>query len=549
MNVESGLKSVPVSRTYLLCVALLLAAGLWSVREHLSVAVLPYDDAFITFRYVENVAHGAGLTYNPPIRVWGFTSPLYVLWLTVLRLVFSAIDLPTVAVRANVVFVLAAGAGAFLLVRRYTADIWLACLAGCVLLVHPSLLSISAGGMESLLFLSLLLFALLALTTDRAALAGALIGLSFLARPEGVLLLPLALFRYRSNLRQLLRMLMGAGVVAGLWLAFAAGYFNSIVPLPIIAKNRPLYPLPPGHALGVIFGYMGPVFAGQLAGPSFARDLVSAAVIVAATAACVVYPPLRARQAWMPGVFAILAIALYGYGNPMFFEWYWPTLLGPVLIAVIVGGAAVWHLLAARRASPLIKMRLHASPKSSVLARSPKSSAVYRGALRIGYWAVPMWIVVLTIATYRDNAGGHSKSIRFVDQDGTRLRILTYRTIGEQLTALTSGSGSIATPEVGALGYYFAGRMIDAAGLVSPEAIRFLPVPEDQRMGPAAGAISVELVRSTYPDWVVTMPIFAQNSLLQSDWFRKYYKLEASVPLPKICFDSLNVLVFKRRPH
>ena len=528
MNVESRLKSVPVSRTHLLCAALLLAAGLWSVREHLSVAVLPYDDAFITFRYVENVAHGAGLTYNPPIRVWGFTSPLYVLWLTVLRLVFSAIDLPTVAVRANVVFVLAAGAGAFLLVRRYTADIWLACLAGCVLLVHPSLLSISAGGMESLLFLSLLLFALLALTTDRAALAGALIGLSFLARPEGVLLLPLALFRYRSNLRQLLRMLMGAGVVAGLWLAFAAGYFNSIVPLPIIAKNRPLYPLPPGHALGVIFGYMGPVFAGQLAGPSFARDLVAAAVIVAATAACVVYPPLRARQAWMPGVFAILAIALYGYGNPMFFEWYWPTLLGPVLIAVIVGGASVWQLLA---------------------GRSPKSSAVYRGARRIAYWTVPMWIVVLTIATYRDNAGGHSKSIRFVDQDGTRLRILTYRTIGEQLTALTSGSGSIATPEVGALGYYFAGRMIDAAGLVSPEAIRFLPVPEDQRMGPAAGAISVELVRSTYPDWVVTMPIFAQNSLLQSDWFRKYYKLEASVPLPKICFDSLNVLVFKRRPH
>ena len=87
---------------------------------------------------------------------------------------------------------------------------------------------------------------------------------------------------------------------------------------------------------------------------------------------------------------------------------------------------------------------------------------------------------------------------------------------------------------MGALGYYFAGRMIDAAGLVSPEAIRFLPVPEDQRMGPAAGAISVQLVRSTYPDWVVTMPIFAQNSLLQSDWFRKYYKLEASVPLPKI---------------
>ena len=139
-----------------------------------------------------------------------------------------------------------------------------------MLLVHPSLLSISAGGTESLLFLSLLLFALLALTTDRAALAGTLIGLSFLARPEGVLLLPLALFRYRSNLQQLLRMLMGAA----LWPASGSHLppDTSLHRAPADHReNRPLYPLPPGHALGVIFGYMGPVFAGQLAGPSFAR--------------------------------------------------------------------------------------------------------------------------------------------------------------------------------------------------------------------------------------------------------------------------------------
>ena len=91
--------------------------------------------------------------------------------------------------------------------------------------------------------------------------------------------------------------------------------------------------------------------------------------------------------------------------------------------------------------------------------------------------------------------------------------------------------------------------MIDACGLVSPEAVRFLPVPEHERMGPAAGAISVDLVRGTYPDWVVSMPIFAQRSILQSEWFDKYYELEATVPLPKMCFDSETVLVFKRRAH
>ena len=43
IEVRAGQPNIPVVR----CV--LLAAGLWSVREHLSVAVLPYDDAFITF--------------------------------------------------------------------------------------------------------------------------------------------------------------------------------------------------------------------------------------------------------------------------------------------------------------------------------------------------------------------------------------------------------------------------------------------------------------------------------------------------------------------
>ena len=407
-----------------LAVAAVLAAAVWAIREHASVAILPYDDAFITFRYVENLTHGAGLTYNPPIRVWGFTSPLFVLWLTVTRLVFSGADLPALAVRANVVFVLAAGVGTLLLMYRYTADVRLACLGACVLLVHPSLLSISSGGMESGLFMSLVLFTLLALTSTRAALTGTLIGLAFLARPEGVLLLPLALFRYRRSPRQLLWMLAMAGAVAGAWLAFAAAYYHSVVPLPIVAKNRPLYPLPPGHALGVIFGYLGPAIVGQQPTATLGRDLAVAAVLIASTAACVMAPALRARQAWMPGVFALLAIAAYGYGNPMFFEWYWPAILGTVLIGVMLGCVGLSQI--AVRAGP------------------PNLSAVHRATRTIAYWAGPVWILMTTIAAYGDNAGGHSKSIRFVDQDGTRLRILAYRRIGEQLTAVTSGTGSVA---------------------------------------------------------------------------------------------------------
>src|SRR5687767_7427050 len=41
----------------------------------------PYvaDDAYITFRYSENLAAGRGFAYNPPDRVQGTTAPLYAL--------------------------------------------------------------------------------------------------------------------------------------------------------------------------------------------------------------------------------------------------------------------------------------------------------------------------------------------------------------------------------------------------------------------------------------------------------------------------------------
>ena len=507
-----------------------LAASAWAIREHARVAVLPYDDAFITFRYVENLVRGLGLTYNSPERVWGFTSPLYLGWLTALRYMSSAADLPTLAVRSNAVFVVAAGITTLLLMRRYTGDLKVSALAACVLLVHPSLLSISSGGMESVLFLWLVLLTLLAFTWRRMSpLAGVLIGIACLARPEGILLVPLALVRYRRSVRELVIVLLAAAVVPAIWLGFAVLYFGSIVPLPIVAKNKPLYPLPPGHALDLIFGYLGPTLLGPWLRRSMLGDVVISIAVLGCVAACALYRPLRERQAWMPGTFTILAVALYWYGNPMFFEWYWPAVQGTALLAVMLGGIALWRLVDAR---------LTAS-----------SSAAFKRAGPLAYWAAPVWLLIVTIASYGDRAGGHSWSIRYVEEDGKRLRILTYRTIGEVLTKLTAGNDSVAVAEVGALGYYYKGRLIDACGLVSPEAIRFLPVPDEQRVSPAAGAVSVDFVRGTYPEWVVTMPVFAKKSLLESEWFSRYYRLEWRVRLPKICFDSEDVLVFRRRQH
>jgi hypothetical protein len=518
------------SRATLLCAAVLLASAAWVVVQHLTVALLPYDDAFITYRYVENLTRGASLTYNPDVRVWGFTSPLFTFWLAALNLAVPGVDLPVLAVRGNAIFVLLTGMAALLLVYRQTANLAVACVGACVLLVHPSLLSISAGGMESGLFTSLVLFTFLAMIRGRPAAAGALIGLSFLARPEAFILLPIALLWYWRKPRQFALAVLVGMSVAGVWLAFAAAYYHSLVPLPIVAKAQPLYPLDPGYALRVIAGYIGPTLFGPWLGSSPARNLAVAVVLVGSTALCAASSRMRAHGAWMPGLFAILAIGVYHHGNPMFFEWYWPPILATVLLAVLLGGTGLTCLLA-----------------SGVGAGSTAASVVPRTVRAIPRWTAPVWLAIVTLVAYGDNAGGHSKSIRFVDQDGTRLRVVTYARIGKYLSAVTSGAESLAAPEIGALGYYFNGRVIDACGLVSPEIIPFLPVPPDQRAGPAVGAISVEMVQATDPDWVVSMPIFMRESLLRSEWFNARYELAMTVPLHKVTFDSSNVLVFKRR--
>ncbi len=54
--------------------ALVLTMAL-ALRVHWMSFVAPHDDAYITFRYVENLFAGKGLVYNEGERVFGVSTP------------------------------------------------------------------------------------------------------------------------------------------------------------------------------------------------------------------------------------------------------------------------------------------------------------------------------------------------------------------------------------------------------------------------------------------------------------------------------------------
>jgi hypothetical protein len=136
-----------------------------------------------------------------------------------------------------------------------------------------------------------------------------------------------------------------------------------------------------------------------------------------------------------------------------------------------------------------------------------------------------------------------------VESDDVRMRIVAYREAAEWLNQTVPTGWTVAGPEIGALGYYYSGRILDACALVSPEATRFLPVPAEQRNGPEAGAISRELVRAEHPDAVVTMPGFAYRSLYNDEWFQTNYVPVKQFDLPYELWGSNTVVVFFRRDH
>ena len=69
-----------------LVAGLAIGARLW----FMAFTGITYEDSLISLRYAQNFASGLGLVYNPGERVFGATTPLYVLLLSAL----SALRLP-----------------------------------------------------------------------------------------------------------------------------------------------------------------------------------------------------------------------------------------------------------------------------------------------------------------------------------------------------------------------------------------------------------------------------------------------------------------------
>ncbi|MGQ9710723.1 MAG: hypothetical protein ACUVXE_09670, partial [Anaerolineae bacterium] len=207
------------------------------------------DDAFITFRYVQNLTRGYGLVYNIGERVEGYSNFLWILLLAP----FAALGIELV-VAAKALGALLGALTLYLTWRAARQQIDGPTLAPLFLAASAPFAAWSMGGLETLLFTFLVLCGgyifLQEETRGRGYLSGLLFGLLSLTRPEGLIFLFVTIaFKtwqlYRShthpNQHDFVRLLL-AGIVIVPYFLWRLTYYGYPLPNTVYAKSLGFHP-------------------------------------------------------------------------------------------------------------------------------------------------------------------------------------------------------------------------------------------------------------------------------------------------------------------
>jgi len=495
-----------------------IAAGLafWvSFRLYTGIQL---EDAFITYRYAANLAGGAGFVFNAGERVLGTTTPLYTLVLGAFGALLGPGRIPLVSSVLAILFAGGAAALTFSALGRLRCPEGARLFAIAAFCFHPEFAWMCTSGMETPLVLLLMAWGLQAAASRRWAWAAVASALLVLARIDGLAwaaaIFLLVLVEDRRSAAK--GALLGALLLLP-WILFAFAYFGSPIPHSVIAKR----------AIGRGAGIGGLLYARAFAawvlpflgaGTPFGWP---AGVLLAAAAP---FAAARRSAAWILAAFSWLFCALLYAGRaPLYFDWY---LAPAAYAALLAGGIGLWG--AGRWAARAI-------PRPGWPAWSGRLLA---GAILVAFfaaWANADWAMAGRQRAYQ------------INEDGTR------RALGEWLAAETPPSATVAMEAVGYQGWFSKRRIIDMAGLTSPEVVRI------RRASWSNAEAFYRILKELKPDYVVLRtpevesnrhfhggPLFETSE--HAAFFESRYREAATfkAPIPEIWGDTASITVYAR---
>lgn len=398
------------------------------------------DDAYITFRYAENLAAGEGFVYNAGQHVLGTSTPFFTLLLALLT--FMGMSVVKAALTVSVA---ASGLTAMVLYRfaqslRFTRFAWFPALA---YILWPRSIPADVSGMETAVFA---LFVISAFYFQHKRLDIYAIGMATLAsvtRPEGLgLVILLVLYNWYRRPERAAYYLLIPLILLVPWLTFSHFYFGSIIPNSVLAKLA-LY----SHDnLGSLWSRLVFIMA-------FHTPIGWALLVASLSGGYWLYKKQNfggTEIAWLVAV-----ILFYTFSRTVLFFWY----VAPIYPLYLLFGTA---------ALPF------ACDRWAWLARRWRVARIVIGTA----------MVVLVII-------GNVKPFTYY-HDLQILQLQAHKAIGIYLSAKASPEQVVAAEDIGYMGFYSKLTILDRDGLVSPQVIPYNEKGEYE-----------QIVLDFRPDWVV----------------------------------------------
>jgi hypothetical protein len=439
---------------------MVLCAGALSARLFVGAHIT--DDAYITMRYSRNINTSRVMSYNPPDAVLGTSTPL---WTFVLAgggalgvgPEKTALVVSSAADLASIALIAASPVGASLP----------AIAAAATIAAWPAYVTYAVSGMETSLYVAALVWFVSSVKKNQIVAAAIAASAAALARPDGALVVLLGIGwawwigAYGGAFKF-------GGIVALLclpWTVYAFARFGSVIPASVVAKSSAHDPWT--LSFQNLYAYFS-------SGPYVWITLLALLGFIAIIKSGDAFWRMWALWAWC---YTAAMAAANGFTH---FPWYFVPLL-PIYTAA----AALAVEGIASRAQRVRR-----------IADAPLARAAIAAAL----------MVVLL--------GRMPALKRYLDSTASGRETL-YASVAAQLAAIDPHC-TIAATEIGTIGYYYPGRVLDLVGLVSPEVL-----------GRPVGAVLAE----SRARWLVSYDTHFDRSVAASDGFSSTYARRSSMPV------------------
>jgi arabinofuranosyltransferase len=367
------------------------------------------------------------------------------------------------------------------------------------------------GGMETSIFILLLLGSLYMHSTHRPVAAALLAAISLITRPDALLgVLPLLMarvwtLRKKTAIQPSLTELLAFILPLAIWGIFGFLTYGSPIPQSISAKSV-VYHLPRDASLIRLLQHFATPFQGNLL---LGRFYTAFGLLFFPGAATLGWRRALQKRPnlWPLAAFPLLYFLVYSIANPLIFRWYLAPPLPFYILGITIGIEAISRDLS----RPVLLWLI--------------------SAILLGF-TLNAWTMRLDHGPQRP-----APKMAFIKLEEM------YFQAAQDLIPDVQAETVIASGDIGALGYYSQSFILDMVGLITPEALDYFPIPLDRYV--INYAIPADLVNAMQPDYVIFLEVYGRRTLLLDSDFQERYALIREYPTD--IYGAEAMLVFARR--